>query len=389
MVHRPDDLDGHDAYQLLGVKESASAAEIRRGYLRAMRIEHPDRSGSAEQAKLINCARDILLHERAYYDSYRRSQAQRLAQEVEERLRAAQSGLGGPGRFAAASRAGAAASRAGAVPRPAGGQRTGAGGKRAGAAPRAGASEGLSPEQVPVSLSGPGGWLATLLLAPLLRSWVSPRTYAGLIVVLIFGLVLATTNGGQHRIGIGSEDQYSPSETAPFGVHHSCTIHSDGSLWCQGNNDQGQLGKGDFEQYAGPVRVGKAHWRSVSTAVWHTCAIRSDQSLWCWGDNTNGDLGVDTADVGQGYDFNTPQPVNDRGQWLSLATSYVLTCAVRADHTLWCWGDAGVSYVNDPPGYSRIPLRYGPEADWAQVQVAGDQLCPVRTDGTSLCWDVS
>ncbi|WP_433334008.1 J domain-containing protein [Spirillospora sp. CA-294931] len=71
------ELDGEDAYALLGVGQDASEEEIRRGRRTAVRDVHPDhRQGDAEaeaRTRLINRAYEILTRERAEYDAFRAS----------------------------------------------------------------------------------------------------------------------------------------------------------------------------------------------------------------------------------------------------------------------------------------------------------------------------
>ncbi|MBO2454568.1 J domain-containing protein [Actinomadura barringtoniae] len=76
---RFEDLDGHDAYELLGVGEDASAEDIQRAHRRQVKSWHPDsrqdageRSASDRRTTYINLAREILLDHRDRYDAYRR-----------------------------------------------------------------------------------------------------------------------------------------------------------------------------------------------------------------------------------------------------------------------------------------------------------------------------
>ncbi len=73
-----------------------------------------------------------------------------------------------------------------------------------------------------------------------------------------------------------------------------CVRKRDGSLWCWGYNQLGQLGDGTTVERHAPVEVtglGKIV-AQASVGSGHTCAITNDGSLWCWGDNYFGELGI-------------------------------------------------------------------------------------------------
>ncbi len=54
-------VDAAAARRLLGVDPAADAATIRAAHRRLMAEAHPDRGGSAEEARALNAARDLLL----------------------------------------------------------------------------------------------------------------------------------------------------------------------------------------------------------------------------------------------------------------------------------------------------------------------------------------
>jgi hypothetical protein len=84
------------------------------------------------------------------------------------------------------------------------------------------------------------------------------------------------------------------------GGFHSCGVKSDGSLWCWGMNESGELGLGDAADREAPTQVGctdgrcTTGWTTVGAGSFHTCAIRGAGELWCWGGGQNGQLGVGT-----------------------------------------------------------------------------------------------
>lgn len=78
------------------------------------------------------------------------------------------------------------------------------------------------------------------------------------------------------------------------GWWHNCARRTDGALWCWGDNYSGALGIGGGRHDAlTPTRVGgDTNWTPAAGGYGHTCAIRVHHTLWCWGDNLNGQLGL-------------------------------------------------------------------------------------------------
>jgi alpha-tubulin suppressor-like RCC1 family protein len=79
-----------------------------------------------------------------------------------------------------------------------------------------------------------------------------------------------------------------------LGDSHTCAIKQDGSLWCWGNNWFGQLGDGTSGWGINkntPVQIMSSGVSSVALGGYHTCAVKTDGSLWCWGRNNYGQLG--------------------------------------------------------------------------------------------------
>jgi alpha-tubulin suppressor-like RCC1 family protein len=173
------------------------------------------------------------------------------------------------------------------------------------------------------------------------------------------------------------------------GGFHGCGIRKDTSLWCWGQNSLGQLGIGSFTNQSRPQRVtspAQAGWSSVAAGGFYTCATRSDGTLWCWGSSEAGQLGP-----GNTTDEDLPQQVTTPAQagWASVAAGGDTTCATRDDGTLWCWGDNGWGQLGigntteqDLPQQVTTPDQTG----WASVSVADYHTCATRTDGTLWCW---
>jgi len=115
---------------------------------------------------------------------------------------------------------------------------------------------------------------------------------------------------GQLGIGSASIAQNSPQQVAgsgwvsiAAGGAHACATryfpisqpgHNTGqTLWCWGDNGDGQLGIGSTTNQSSPVELdGDSFWVAVTAGGFHTCAIGVDRSLWCWGYNAYGQVGI-------------------------------------------------------------------------------------------------
>jgi len=124
-------------------------------------------------------------------------------------------------------------------------------------------------------------------------------------------------------------------------MHHTCATRADGSVWCWGLNNAGQLGDGSLHNRSVPVRAG-ALSGIVELAIGgfethgpisHSCARASSGRLWCWGANAFGQLGDGTT-----TSRSTPVPVLGIADARALGVAATHTCAVRADGHVWCWG---------------------------------------------------
>jgi alpha-tubulin suppressor-like RCC1 family protein len=166
---------------------------------------------------------------------------------------------------------------------------------------------------------------------------------------------------------------------------HSCGVLADGSLKCWGRNGDGQLGDGTMTNHNVPTAVpGATDYSVVSAGARNTCGIKLDGTLWCWGDNSWGQSGWDPE--------TTPGPVTSPMQvgtdtdWVNLAAGSHYGCALKSDHTLWCWGTL---FTNSEPSVG--PTQVGTDRDWDAISVFDQRVanagfaCGHRA-GELYCW---
>jgi alpha-tubulin suppressor-like RCC1 family protein len=167
---------------------------------------------------------------------------------------------------------------------------------------------------------------------------------------------------------------------------HSCALESVGRLHCFGANNAGALGAPGVTETSAPVTVPGEDWIGVSAGGAFeqvTCGIRRDATLHCWGNNGNGQLGT-----GDETWHDVPAPVAGGGLWLDVAAATAATCGIQQDGTLWCWGYNGGGRAGGTahPGQTMAPVRVGPRADFREVTMGTSHGCALTVEDALFCW---
>ena len=177
-----------------------------------------------------------------------------------------------------------------------------------------------------------------------------------------------------------------PVEIA-VGWGHACARLDVGTLWCWGRNDNGQLGDGSnafFREAPTPVNALGFEVAAVATSGTHTCARKMDGSLWCWGSNDSGELGDGTT-----TDSPTPlwvQPLGTRVRQVSTSPSSH-SCALLEDGTAWCWGANSSGQLGDGTTLrSSVPVQVSGLASVAEISAGLSHTCARTSDGALWCW---
>ena len=122
----------------------------------------------------------------------------------------------------------------------------------------------------------------------------------------------------------------------------------------------------DFDSDAEPCDphtvVPSGTFLAVSAGGVVSCGLRTDSTVACWGSNDEGQ--TDAPD----------------GVFQSVSTGYSHSCGVRADSTVVCWGSD-----LDPRG-ERAGQSDAPDGLFQSVSAGGAHTCGVRDDQTVACW---
>ncbi|QZY29126.1 RCC1 domain-containing protein [Nocardioides coralli] len=192
--------------------------------------------------------------------------------------------------------------------------------------------------------------------------------------------------GGTHRCGITSTGDAVCAEgpagrvrsvpgwsQVSGGYNYSCGVTTDEAAWCWGENEYGVFGNGKSNgSSSNPVQVaGAAGWASIEASHIHTCAVKTDHTAWCWGNNRLGQLG-------NGAVSNTGHPlpiqVGTDADWASVTTGYNFTCGLKLSGDLYCWGE----------GYGPIPVLRG--SGYKSVSAGTTHACAVSLAGAMSCF---
>jgi hypothetical protein len=101
-----------------------------------------------------------------------------------------------------------------------------------------------------------------------------------------------------------------------------------------------------------------------------SCALSEDGAIFCWPE-------AETQPPPTGDSFLPPPAGNG---FLEVAAIYGnnSACAIQADHTVTCW--LGNSEIE--------PLAATPSGTFTHIAGCEAAMCGIRTDGTTVCWEV-
>lgn len=169
---------------------------------------------------------------------------------------------------------------------------------------------------------------------------------------------ILTTGGlkSEWAIPVQAADQvlFTDVKTISVSQHLACATKSDDTAWCWGENANGPVGNGSTAPVRYPTQLTTLSNKVKQIDAVHNtaCALVKDGTVYCWGYNGTGLVGNGV----NGGDVKTPSQVvmSLGGAALDNVEQVIVgstgagdpfglgNCAVRADHTLWCWGTGGV-----------------------------------------------
>jgi alpha-tubulin suppressor-like RCC1 family protein len=162
------------------------------------------------------------------------------------------------------------------------------------------------------------------------------------------------------------------------GNQHTCASTSAGTH-CWGVNLHGAFGDGTTTSSNVPRAVPQRDGATlIEGGTYHTCSVSSG-TLECSGQNIAGEVGD-----GTGTAQYTAQTINRSATTLSL--SDYTSCVTDAMGQLSCWGRNVHAQIDGTAQNRLTPTVVSYVSDAVQVAAGRDHLCTVRKDQTAVCW---
>ncbi|HYE04180.1 MAG TPA: cadherin-like domain-containing protein [Planctomycetota bacterium] len=149
-------------------------------------------------------------------------------------------------------------------------------------------------------------------------------------------------------IALIAASSYAADPMIAVGEAHTVYLADDGTVWCWGDNSQGQLGDGTNTPQLTAKRVSDAaivDIVAVAAGSYNTFALRADGVLYSWGRNTDGSLGRSSA-VAQ---LATPGPVDGLTgvRIKAVAAGEKHGLALSVEGKVYAWGADDVGQIGD------------------------------------------
>lgn len=176
------------------------------------------------------------------------------------------------------------------------------------------------------------------------------------------------------------------------GLSHSMALTSDGKVLTWGSDNSGQLGIGRATFLGTPQKVpgmnlGAANTAKLASGAYHNAAVKADGTVWTWGDNLAGQLGDGSITA-----KSTPTAVQGLKQATAVSAGFAFTMALKSDGSVWTWGSndsgqLGTGYDASVQDSEYSPVKVaGLEGLQVQSVAAGFAFALAVINGYVIAW---
>lgn len=203
----------------------------------------------------------------------------------------------------------------------------------------------------------------------------TPRLLTALMLLVV---VFLTLSGTSHAL---------TPWYASVGAH-IVLLNPDGTVWCIGSNNHGQLGIGKTDSdIHEPVMVRELRKViAVAAGATHSVALLQDGTVWTWGGNESGQLGIGSK---MGSKIGSPQPVQVEGlrDVIAIASGRNHVVALKKDGTVWSWGSNFSGQLGmDSSGTTDQPVQTAHLSGVTAITAGAFHTAALKSDGTVWSW---
>lgn len=183
------------------------------------------------------------------------------------------------------------------------------------------------------------------------------------------------------------------------GTAHTCGLDAEGNAYCWGSNRDGQLGTTDQVEVcplpcATTPRLvaGGLRFELLASGTEHTCGLTIEGSAYCWGLNDIGQLGTTAANEScvDGPCSRVPVRVQTDRTFRAVTAATHHTCALDAAGLAFCWGfQLGTrEKVHIHPEFKPEVTPMPGGVAFQQISAGGKHTCGVSRTGVGYCWGI-
>lgn len=121
-------------------------------------------------------------------------------------------------------------------------------------------------------------------------------------------------------------------------------------------------------------------WKQVAAGGTHSLALKADGTLWAWGDNWAGQLGIGSTNRERSEATQVGRSTN----WSKVWASGLQSVGLQSDGSLWFWGSL-TGEVTDTNRH-RIPVQVSADKNWREAGFGYFVCFAIKTDGTLWAW---
>jgi alpha-tubulin suppressor-like RCC1 family protein len=171
------------------------------------------------------------------------------------------------------------------------------------------------------------------------------------------------------------------------GFAHTLALRSDGTVWAWGRNSEGQLGDGTNTNRAIPVQVlGLSGIMAVAAGSAHSLAVDREGTVFAWGSNHSGELGDETT-----ANRSTPGRVHGLPSITAIAAGQAHSLALGPEGGVWAWGNnwygqLGSGAIAPQEWTPSTPAKISGLTDITSVAAGYGHSIALKADGTVWVW---